>query len=155
MTKNKAGFTLLELIITISLLAILAVVAAGSYIGYQRTFELESAARDIVDNLRDAQGRAMASENNLNWGIHFENNISGGPFYSRFSGSSYITSDETFYLPSSIQFNTPTTGNSLDIIFNKLKGTIASDLSIIISLTASSSDTRTISVNKAGKITSN
>jgi prepilin-type N-terminal cleavage/methylation domain-containing protein len=155
MPKNQTGFTLLELMITISLLAILAVAAAASYIGYQRSFELESAARDIVDNLRDVQGRSMASENNLTWGIHFENNISGGPFYSRFSGSSYITPDETFYLPSSIQFNTPTSGNSIDIIFNKLKGTIAGDLSIIISLTASSSDTRTISVNKAGKITSN
>jgi len=152
--KLWMGFTLLEIIITISLLAIIVTAIMASYLGYQKNVELNTAAKEIVENLRDAQNRAITGEGNLKWGIHFENPATGDPFYARFSGPSYVTPDEIFYLPIYLQFNTPSQGNSLDIIFDKLKGTIATDQTIVIALKASPTNTKTITVTKEGRITS-
>lgn len=56
---REPGFTLIELMVTFVLLAVLLTLAAPSFITYQRNAELTSAANSFVAALSAARGEAM------------------------------------------------------------------------------------------------
>jgi prepilin-type N-terminal cleavage/methylation domain-containing protein len=76
---DKRGFTLIELIITISIFAIMMAIAIPSFLTYRPTMKIKGAARDIASALQFARMKAV-SENNT--------------FAVRFSGSSYSIYDD-------------------------------------------------------------
>lgn len=58
--KNLAtGFTLIELVVTISIAAVLLMIGVPSFIGFQRNSELTSATNSFVAALGAARGEAM------------------------------------------------------------------------------------------------
>ncbi|MBN2644477.1 MAG: GspH/FimT family pseudopilin [Desulfuromonadaceae bacterium] len=61
---NKKGFTLIELIIVIALMAILMAFAAPSMIQWRESAQVKEVARDILGGLR--QARSIAITNNQN-----------------------------------------------------------------------------------------
>jgi type IV fimbrial biogenesis protein FimT len=58
-SSSNAGFTLIELMVTVTIGAILLLVAAPSFITYQRSSELTSAANTFVAGVNTARGEAM------------------------------------------------------------------------------------------------
>ena len=58
--KNNAGFSLLEIILVVFIIAALASSAFVWFFGYRRQIELDSGAKMIADILRDAQYRVEA-----------------------------------------------------------------------------------------------
>jgi len=73
---STLGFTLIELIVTFALLAVLLTLAAPSFIAYQRNAELTSAANSFVAALSAARSEAMKRQvrafviplSGTNWG---------------------------------------------------------------------------------------
>lgn len=57
--KNTRGFTLIELMVTFGLLAVMLVIAAPSFIAFQRNAELTSTANSFVGALSAARAEAM------------------------------------------------------------------------------------------------
>jgi prepilin-type N-terminal cleavage/methylation domain-containing protein len=57
--KNNRGVTLVELLVVISVIAVLAVALGFSYQGWQGRFKVESAVKQLHTDLMDARGRAM------------------------------------------------------------------------------------------------
>jgi len=55
----RAGFTLVELMVTIALIAILMMVAAPSFVAYQRNAELTSVGNSFLATLAAARAEAM------------------------------------------------------------------------------------------------
>jgi len=125
--KFKKGFTLLELLIVVAITTILAGVGISSYINQQKDKSLDFIAQEIVGYLRYAQQKSIAQEGNNQWGVHFENPISGDDFYALYTGATYTSSEETHYLPTSINFQTPSSGNSIDMSYEKLIGSLSDD----------------------------
>jgi len=153
--KSKPfGFTLLELLIVIGVTATLSVVGIGFYVNQQKSKLLENTALEIVNYLRYAQQKSIAQEQGQQWGVHFENPTSGNDFYALYTGTTYSSPIETTYLPAGIEFQTPSSGSSTNISFNKLTGTNYSGTaqSIIIKSIYSNA-TKTISVSTQGLIT--
>ena len=163
--KNKKrsaenAFTLLEVLIVLSLLAILPSVATFGFFGYQKKIALETSQSDIVIYLRLAQNKAITGEDgDVNgvsdkWGVRFIN--STDDYYQVFYGNTYSSDNvkEQVYLTSFVKFNDPAEGQTKNIIFEKNSGaTTATSTTIYFS--ADPSQTKTISINSNGKISSN
>jgi len=151
--KNLVGFTLMELLVVIAITTILSGVGVSTYINQQRAKLLDNTAQEIVGYLRYAQQKSMAQEQGKQWGVHFENPTEGQDFYALYSGAAYSSPEETRYLSSGIEYETPTAGNSIDVSFNRLTGISATSTtqSITIKSTVTNSTT-TISIFGQGLI---
>ncbi|MEK7520136.1 MAG: FISUMP domain-containing protein, partial [Patescibacteria group bacterium] len=144
------GFTILELLITLAIIAIFAAVAGINLLSFQRSATLESAARDIVGNLRLAQGKAMAGADGNGdgqrdaWGIRFTNDANDR--YEMFYGNTYNAGavTTTLYLPSGTAFTDPAESGNKDVIFTKRTGTTTP--AVIIVAASDNSQSRTITL---------
>ena len=154
MIRNSSkGFSLLELIISLAIIALLGTVAGLALVNYQRSMAADTTAREITGQLRLAQRKAVSGEDgDLNgqgdtWGVRFSNpSGSAADTYQVFYGTVYnsASTTATVYLPSSAVFTNPTAGTSTDIIFTKLSGT-TTPATISITL-PDGSDSRTITI---------
>lgn len=60
--NKKAGFSLMELLVVLSVMAILTTIGLVSFLNYNRTQILTTASRDLRNNLRFAQNKAIVGE---------------------------------------------------------------------------------------------
>lgn len=150
--SKSSGVTLLEILMVMTLLAILGGLAAGSYRNYAKSTEFTNAGKNIIFDLKRMQGRAIAGQDQLKWGVHLVNGASD--YYETFStpttyaDAGKVTVDTT-YLSSTIVFTTPAEGINLDIIFDRIKGTISSTTTTTI---ASEGKSTTVTVTSQGNI---
>lgn len=151
---TRQGFTLIEVILVIGMLAVVASMSTAVYFGFYQGVKLDEARRDISNNLVLARSRAAQGEESLKWGIRFNNVLNDAndkyEIFATVSDYSAGTVKETFYLPAAVEFSDPSNGNVKDIIFNKISGaaTAASSVTIL----DSGGETRTINVNSQGLI---
>lgn len=153
--RANLGFTLLEVILTLTILAVISAIGFSYLGGFKSGVDLEETANQIVGKLREAQQKAMAGEDNKKWGVHFDN-TGADPFYDIFStntdyaGAGVIT--ERIYLTSltaEVKFDTPVAGQSADVIFSKITGVPSSAQNIVINLQGA---TKTINIETSGRI---
>ncbi len=144
------GFTLLELILVIGILAILGTVGFNFYFNFQIDVKVDEEINRIQQILRQVQQKAVSGEEGANWGIRFVNNTTDDQHYDVFWGNSFSsgTSTDSYYLPSGVIFTTPSSSSTLDLIFNKRTGESSSSSIITITI-----QTETLSVSKSVSIT--
>ncbi len=154
LTKLKAskGFTILELIISITIIALLSAGVGIELVAYQRAVALEGTAKDIVNTLRLARTKAIAGEDGNSpadgrgdsWGVRFSNGTR--QTYAEFFGTAFNSANvtATTTLSSAAVFTNPSASTNKDIIFTKITGT-TTPTTITISNTGSS-QTRTITI---------
>jgi prepilin-type N-terminal cleavage/methylation domain-containing protein len=96
-----AGYSLVEVLIVLSIITITGTVALTQYRALQKSGDTHHAAVVYANALREAQNRAMTQDNNSAWGA----TIVGGNVVI-FSGTSYATRttsrDLTYWLPTSV-----------------------------------------------------
>ena len=149
--ESSKGFSLLELLMVITIFIILSVVGSASYRNYNKSVELSAFSQAMSGNMRYMRSKSMIGEGGFKWGIHFVN--STNDYYELFStpttyadAGKVIT--ETDYLPKSITFSDPTEGNTKDVIFDKISGnSTTASVSVI-----SESVTQTINVTSIGTV---
>lgn len=143
------AFSLLEVLITIGVIAILSVIGTGYYRGFFKNVELDLAAKTITSDLRQARAKAMAGEDGLKWGIRFINSASDS--YDLFSTATDYASGTvrtTTFLQGTVIFTSPVESGILDIIFEKITGT-TSAITVTIS---SEGNTKTITITSQGNV---
>lgn len=137
------GFTLLELLLSLALIAILAGFSASIFLRIQTKNDLDSSAATVVQNLRRAQLLAQAVDSDIAWGVKIQNGS-----IILFKGASYATRDTAFDEISTIPNSIGASGVS-EIVYNKFTG--LPQLSGTITL-STNTDTSTVTINEKGTV---
>lgn len=147
--KKLKGFTLIELIITISIIAVLGVIASINLVGYREVRILDSAAKVAEAAVKSAQQKAISQENASQWGVNFVRQGIAPDYYNIYYGTSSATGIITAIttIPSSVRINMTT-----DLIFSKLKGSIPQQTVIVLYLASNPNINRVITVAGNGVI---
>lgn len=139
----KKGFTLVELVLVIGILALLIVVSLPLAINFYKTRQFDVHENGIVQALRRAQLKAMSVEEDCAFGVHITSDQ-----YVLFRGNSYAMRDsafdEVFDLPGNLQVS----GIS-EIVFSKLRGIPFSTGAITLTI---DNQSEAININEMGRI---
>jgi len=148
--SDHQGFTILELIITMGIFAIIASLTTINLTNSQRRVSLDSLTSTLISDLRQQQIKAMTGDtqgrsSNSAYGIHFDSNQ-----YVLFYGDSYNSSDsDNFVVPLDTNFSFTNLGN---VTFSKISGESTGLTSIIIQ-DNSASNQKDVRLNNYGVVT--
>ncbi len=152
--RSTEGFTILELVISIGILAVLGTISVLSLNGYGTSQNLQLSINELSAVVQSTQKRSITQENGHGWGIHFLN-ATGTSQYTVFSGPSFAsgTPERTYSLRRGIQFVDPASGTSKDLIFAPETGLPSGYFSILLASQANLSQQRFIAVGANGVLT--
>ncbi|MGB7958176.1 MAG: type II secretion system protein, partial [Minisyncoccia bacterium] len=132
-SAKERGFTLIEVGIVVTIIAIMGVVAAIALTGRKNTNDLANTTTAVTALLREAESRSVTQVQGASWGIHFSNTTSTAPFYAIFYSYYSPTTTVGYYrLPSDIAYvpSTLPIGGSLDVIFSQISGTSSASTTV-------------------------
>src|SRR3990167_2656300 len=118
--ERTDGFTLLETLISISVLVLISSLALVSFINSRDVREGAVFGQDVMSVLRLAQSKALGGEDNSAWGIHLEQGQS-----VLFRGTSYVGAPftQSFPVPARLEItNIVLAGGGSDVIFKRITG---------------------------------
>lgn len=140
------GFTLIEVLLSIVLIATLAAISVPVYQSFQTRNDLDIAATTVTQSLRRAQVLSQAVERDSSWGLKVtDENITifkGTSFDARDSGF-----DESFDLPKSVELDQDAL---TEVVFSKLQG--LPQESGTITLISTANEKRDITINQKGTV---
>lgn len=143
-SNSGQGFTLLELLLSVAIIAALAGVSLPVYRTLLSKNDLDISAVTTAQSLRRAQILSQAVDGDMTWGVKVQSGsiviFKGANFAARDT-----TFDETFSMPSTIGV-----AGTTEIVFAKMTGLPQSTGTV--SLT-SETDTKTVTINGKGTVT--
>ncbi len=150
--RSTRGFTLLEILFSIAILAIIFLITVKSFSGEVAEKELQSIADNIVAKLELARSNAITGKNGQNYGVKF-----GESYFTYFSGSSYISSNqinERTDIGDKFVITNDIPGADDVIVFSKMKGDInhSGPITITISEVSNSENTIQLKIGKLGDV---
>ena len=141
--RFRKGFTLVEILLAIALLAFLTTIVAPVTLDFYRRQQLQTYTQEIVQALRRAQTSAMSIEGDSSFGVYFSEDS-----YILFRGDSYtlrnVQYDEVFDMPKSISVSGLT-----EAVFLKPEGNCLQEGQVIV---ANNIQQNVITINKIGRI---
>ncbi len=150
------GFTLVELLIVVAIMVILMSLSIPLFRSFQKETDLVDVSEKIINVLRLAQNKTLASEQDDNWGVFFATSTS--PHQAiLFKGKSFdsrdIAFDEVYQLPSSTEvYQLNLNNGGKEIIFDRLTSTTNNFGSIVLQSAVLSFKEKNIFIGKYGQI---
>lgn len=149
--QQQNGFTLIELLVAIAVLILAAGFVLPGFNFWQRQSALDIATQEIINTLRLAQNKTLASEGATNYGVYFAPDR-----FTLFTGQTFnpgsITNQEHILNPSLFISQINLTSSSITVVFERLTGFTSSYGSIKIQIINDASKNKTIYINANGII---
>lgn len=146
------SFTLIEVLVVVGVLVILLAISVPAFKIFNKESDLNNSAEEIINTLRLAQSKALASQEASQYGVYFSTTTSFQQ-YILFKGASYATratsSDVIYNLPKSVEIY------QLDFdeaVFEKITGGAVQAGKVFLRLKSDTSKTKSIYVEKSGQI---
>ncbi len=146
----KKGFTLVEVLVVIAIMLILFKVVSTVFSTLKNTNVLDKQADTVASVFEEARSLTLASYNATQYGVHVESGR-----VVRFTGSSYVSgasSNVASTVSSAVSLSKSLTGGGSEVVFNRLTGTTSQYGTITVSLVASTTQTRSITISSSGII---
>lgn len=119
--RVRGGFTFLETLVSVAVLALLATVIASGLAGFREASGLDQAVDETIELLHDARSRTLGSENAVSYGVHF-----APTSVTMFIGGAWNPSDPSnvvLPLPSAVQIsNIALSTTTASVVFERLTG---------------------------------
>lgn len=141
---RQQGFTIIEMMLSVSIIALLAGLSLPVYNSFQTRNELDSTALALVSSLRRAQIYARGAQNDLQWGVRVQSGA-----ITLFRGNVFASRDTAYDEVTTLPPTMAVSGTS-EVIFTKLTGLPAAAGST--TLTAANNETRTVTINAKGMV---
>jgi type II secretory pathway pseudopilin PulG len=148
------GFTLFELVVVAAIAVLLGGLALPALRIAQKNSELDNAAESLVNVLRLAQNRTLASEGASQYGVFFDMTT---PLhqYTLFKGTTFATrdvaADELYVLSQSVEISNSTIPGN-EVVFMRVTGTVANTGLVTVRLVADPAKEESVHVSGSGVI---
>lgn len=142
--SNQRGFTLVEMLLSVGIIAILTGLSVPVYATFAARNDLDLNHQSTAQALRRAQTYARAVEGDSQWGVSIQSNQT-----VLFKGASYATRDAGF--DETTSFGPGVTSTTGEIVFAKLSGAPSTTGGVTLTQT-STNDTRTVNLNAKGMV---
>jgi prepilin-type N-terminal cleavage/methylation domain-containing protein len=123
--ENNQAFTLIEILIVLSIWGLLLAMAIPLYGNVVGKEDLQSETTQLLYSIRLAQERSIHNQNNSSWGIYFINDVESDSYFV-FRGDVYDSGDpknQLFELSSGISFDSIELNNSSEtLVFEQYEG---------------------------------
>ena len=139
---KRDGFTLLELLLSVSLVALLAAISAPMYLSLQAENEVVISATTIGDVLRRGQIRAQAVDADSSWGVEMVSST-----VTIFKGNNFIARDQGFDENYNLAPTVNVSGLN-EVVFDKFSGWTSASGTIMI--THLNGRQKNVSINQLG-----
>lgn len=160
-TTNSKGFTLIEIVLGMAIVAILVTIVVRSFPNVYEARELDRATELVVNMLTDARARTLSAEDDMQYGVYVTatSTVAGAAnTIVLHSGAGYVASPSnalvTTSLPSNVFFRRAM-GGGRGTIFMRLTGesrTGTSTGDYFLLQTKGTTQVRRISVDRSGNI---
>jgi len=142
--RRNSGFTLVELLLSVTIIGMLAGLSAPVYNEFMVRNDLDVTTQEVTAALRRAQTYARAMNGDSAWSVEIQSSAATLFKGTNFAGrnSNY---DETVSLPSTI-----TISGLTEVQFAKLTG--APNTAGDITFTSNANDARTMTINAKGMV---
>ncbi|TAK57472.1 prepilin-type N-terminal cleavage/methylation domain-containing protein [Patescibacteria group bacterium] len=148
---SSRGFSLVEIILTLGILAIVSAIVLSSFSNGTDTEALLRNTEAVAAVFAEARSLTTSAKNASNYGVHL---ASTGP--TLFKGTSYssgIPSNIPLLVNSRVSItDISLTGGGSDVVFDKLTGNTSQNGSFRVTLVSNSSKYKTITVYKTGLV---
>lgn len=154
--QDHRGFTLTELLVVIGILIVLAGIAVPAFRFFQRESDLNNSAEEIINTLRFARNKTLASEKDSQWGVYFSTSTDPHRFIL-FKGESFSSReadfDEIHQLPKSVEiYQINLSGGETELIFSRMTGETGQYGSVSIRMKSDFLKTKTIYIENSGQV---
>lgn len=143
-SMNTRGFTVVELMLSVAVIALMAGISMPIYRTFQTRNEADIAAQMIAQALRIAEMHALLGRSGSGWGVYIETDA-----VTVFKGGSYTERDTDFdniqALPSSVEIS-----GDQEFIFPL--GEVAPEVAGEVVITSMDQHTRSLIVNTLGMV---
>lgn len=151
--KLPRGFTVLEALIAVAIIALLSAVVLGSFSGYRNEQALRHETDNVMTLLARARSQSLASIDSSSYGVHIEDDR-----VVLFKGGSYDAEDgenEIMMLNAAVTISDISlSGGAEAVSFDRRTGDASASGTITLELASDASKQKTITITATGGVSS-
>ena len=146
---RRGGFTLIEIVIVVAILAILSTIIFTSFSAFRNAKVLDTATEDVLTLISTARGETLSAKANTQYGVH----ITSGSM-TLYAGATYSAGDsanQVVDLDSALEIvSIALSGGGSDILFDRLTGKTSNSGTFVIRVKSDTAKTHTVTIAGTG-----